>query len=245
MIFFSIINHNHDQMIINNNELIDIAKKYSISIKSNTPASSDLIIFCQKNNITLLDIEYGLGFGENNNFIFNNLINNNHINNDDYFLVINPDVKISIQEVGKLEKEIKNIHSDIFTINLYRDESYTIYDKSIKKFPKLYFPILSLLKIKRNDNYNKSKIKDPLFIDWASGSFILFKSKIYKDLNGFDKKYFMYFEDVDICKRAHSKNITLTYLPNIKAIHKGAFNNRKIISKHFIWYFKSYLKYHF
>ena len=244
MIFFSIVNHNHDDLIVNNKDLIEISKKYQVYIKSNTPASNNLIIFCQKNNIQLLNESFKLGFGENNNFIFDYLNQNNIINDNDYFLVINPDVKITIKEMEKLESEITSIQSDIFTINLYRDQEYTIYDQSIKKFPKLYYPILSFLKIKRQDNYNKDKIKKPITIDWASGSFLLFKTKTYKELNGFDQKYFMYFEDVDICKRAHDKKMPLTYLPNIKAVHLGAFKNRDITSKHFLWYISSLTLYY-
>ena len=42
----------------------------------------------------------------------------------------------------------------------------------------------------------------------------------YRQLNGFDERYFMYCEDIDICYRSckiHGKRVM--YFPNIKAVH--------------------------
>lgn len=245
MIFFSIINHYHDNIIINNSSLHALAKKYTVVIKSNTPASEGLKRFASENAITLLDCCYSLGFGENNNYIFSHLVSNKLIRDNDYFLVINPDVTISPDEMFKLDSELRARDSDIYTINLFYDERYQKPELHIRRFPKLTGPLKGLLnKDYRSDAYDKSLIQKPVNIDWAAGSFLLFKKTAYETLGGFDTKYFMYFEDVDICRRARSKKMLLTYLPHIKAIHTGAFRNRKIFSRHFRWYLKSYLTYH-
>ncbi|MCS2161488.1 hypothetical protein MUU47_10235 [Scandinavium sp. H11S7] len=246
MIFLSIINHNHDHLIVTNASLSQLAEKNPVIIKSNTPASDELKKFAINHNITLLDCDYGLGFGENNNYIFDYLINNKRISNDDHFLVINPDVIIAENELNKLKNEILINESDIFTINLFHDENFNKPEQSIRRFPKLTGPLKGLLKKDyRSDAYDKNTITTPLYIDWAAGSFLLFKKNAYEKLGGFDSKFFMYFEDVDICRRANKIKMPLIYLPNIKAIHKGAFNNRKIYSKHFRWFLVSYLTYHF
>jgi len=246
MIFLSIINHNHDQLIVNNATLPNLAKDNFIVIKSNTPATKLLKEFSVENNILLLDENYGLGFGENNNYIFNYLVREKKINEDDYFLVINPDVIIETSEMAKLRNEIISNESDIFTINLFYDENYLKPEMSVRRFPKLTGPLKGLLsKDHRSDAYDKSAINKPKKVDWAAGSFLLFKKAVYQKLSGFDPKYFMYFEDVDICRRANRMEMQVTYLPNIKAIHKGAFNNRKLFSRHFRWYLMSYFIYHF
>lgn len=245
MIFLSIINHNHDKLIVNNATLPILAKDNVVVIKSNTPASHALKEFTAEHNITLLDEAYGLGFGENNNYIFDYLVINNKIEDSDYFLVINPDVIIEPAELNKLHKEVISRESDIFTINLFYDDKFLKPEMSIRRFPKLTGPLKGLLsKDYRSDAYDKSMICDPLHVDWAAGSFLLFKKSAYQKLGGFDTKYFMYFEDVDICRRARKMKMLVTYFPNIKAIHKGAFNNRKVFSRHFRWYLRSYLTYH-
>lgn len=245
MIFLSIISHGHDQMLIDNEELTKIAKYFTIIIKSNTKAKPELKNHCRKNGIQLLDESYCIGFGSNNNYTFNYLKETNQISDSDFFLVINPDVTLTLKQLEKLQEQIVAIPSDIYTINLFQDNQWTISEPSIKRFPSLLGPIKGLIhKNNRNDAYHKSKITQPTLIDWAAGSFLLFTKSAFERLNGFDDKYFMYFEDVDICRRANIKKMHLMYLPNIKATHIGAFNNRKILSKHFRWYLKSYLRYH-
>lgn len=246
MIFISIINHKHDKIITENDNLREISKKFRIYIKSNTPATEELINYSKKNGITLINKEFNKGFGENNNYTFNYLNEKKIINDNDFFLVMNPDIYISIKEMSSLEKEIKSLNSEIYTINLFSDNNYKIHEQSIKRFPSLISPIRALFeKNKRNDAYNKKEITEPINVDWAAGSFLLFKKESYMELNGFNEDFFMYFEDAEICRRAHKKRMTLTYIPRIKAIHTGAFQNRVIFSKHFYWYCKSYLRYHF
>ena len=245
MIFLSIINHKHDHLIVSNPTLPILAQGNVIIIKSNTAASQPLKNFASEHGIILLDEKYGMGFGENNNYVFEYLCNNKIITNNDFFLVINPDVIISNEELTKLQDEINTINSDIYTINLFYDKNFLKPELSVRKFPTFFGPLKGLLnKDYRSDAYDKSKISQATNVEWAAGSFLIFKKQAYEFLGGFDKRFFMYFEDVDICRRAKKKGMLLTYFPNIKAIHKGAFNNRKIYSRHFYWYLMSYFIYH-
>ncbi|KLV05819.1 hypothetical protein ABT56_09760 [Photobacterium aquae] len=245
MIYISIINHNHDELLVRNKELVTIALTYTVIIKSNTKASAALTEFAKRCNILLLDEHHQLGFGENNNYVFEYVKRTATINEEDYFLVMNPDITITLAALSQLESHARRLGSDIYTINLFHDDAFSIPELSIKSFPLLSGPFKGLIsRKKRSDAYNKAAIDAPCDVDWAAGSFLLFDITVFESLGGFDKKYFMYFEDVDICKRAHNHNYRLTYLPDIKAVHKGAYANRKIFSKHFWWYVKSYLTYH-
>jgi N-acetylglucosaminyl-diphospho-decaprenol L-rhamnosyltransferase len=242
--YISIISHNNDQLIIDNNELTNVSEHYRVIIKSNTPASTKLIQHCEKHNITLINSDYSLGFGANNNFVFHHVSTHLNIKENDFFLVMNPDVVITLASINALIKEAEKNESPISTINLYRDQNFTEYDQSIKRFPSLLTPLKAKLSKIREDAYNKDTIDTPISIDWAAGSFLLFKASIYRELNGFDENFFMYFEDVDLAKRAKAKNINLTYFPNIKAIHFASYQNRNIFSKNFRWYITSLFRYH-
>jgi hypothetical protein len=81
-------------------------------------------------------------------------------------------------------------------------------------------------------------------VDWAAGSFLLFRSGMYTELNGFDTSYFMYCEDIDICWRAKVKvKSPVVYLPHIKALHYAKHANRNVFSKHFYWHVKGVLRF--
>nr|BCN22393.1 rhamnosyltransferase [Vibrio mimicus] len=244
-LFISVINHNHDQIIVSNPTLQQLATKHHVILKSNTPASQELTDYCFKNNITLLQGKSVKGFGANNNEVYNYARTKLEMKDEDFFLVLNPDVEITLESVNKLISEVMLLSTDIASINLYKDKNLTIYDNSIRHYPKLFSPIKTLLGIKRSDIFDKSVIDKPIRIDWAAGSFLLFKSACYQNLNGFDEKYFMYFEDADICTRANKNGFNVFYIPSIKAIHYASHQNRRIFSKHFIWYWKSSLLYQF
>jgi N-acetylglucosaminyl-diphospho-decaprenol L-rhamnosyltransferase len=243
-LFISIVNHNHDDLISANLALKQVAKHHKVIIKSNSLASEGLKTYCHQSGIEIIQGRKNKGFSENNNEIFNFCTSNYKMDDDDYFLVINPDVTISNDEINRLIKLACKEKSDISSINLYKDKDKTIYDNSIRHHPKLSSPIRTMFKIKRNDIYDKSKILSPQKIEWAAGSFLLFKASCYTTLNGFDEKYFMYFEDADICRRANNLGMFVMYFPQIKAIHYASHKNRAIFSRHFIWYLQSSLRYH-
>ncbi|WP_038178836.1 glycosyltransferase [Vibrio rhizosphaerae] len=244
-LYISVINHNHDSMIIDNNILGELSKNHKVILKSNTPSTQALKEYCVNSDVELIEGRECKGFGANNNEVFYYATNQMNMNIDDFFLVLNPDVCISNEALDNLIQFAKQYKSDISTINLYKDKNYTIYDNSIRKYPSFLNPIKSLLNINRNDYYDKSLIKQPTSIDWAAGSFLLFTVKCYKHLNGFNENYFMYFEDVDICTRANKNKFRILYYPDVKAIHYAAHQNRKIFSKNFIWYISSLMRYHF
>jgi GT2 family glycosyltransferase len=45
---------------------------------------------------------------------------------------------------------------------------------------------------------------DIVYPDWISGSVVLISNVTFKDLNGFDEDFWMYYEDVDLCRRARN-----------------------------------------
>ncbi|WP_044366925.1 glycosyltransferase family 2 protein [Vibrio fluvialis] len=242
-LFISVVNHGHDEMIVANPTLASLAKHFNVIIKSNTTASDMLVGHCLEHNITLIPGDIKKGFGANNNEIFQYIIKNLNPAGNDYFLVLNPDVEIDVYSIFKLIENAEKYQSDISAINLFTDRSFISYDNSIRRYPRLFAPIKSLLGMKRNDVYDKSQINEPIRIEWAAGSFLLFNVNCFESLGGFDEKYFMYFEDADICTCANKKGFSVYYFPEIKAVHYASHQNRKLLSKHFIWYLESSIKY--
>ncbi len=243
-LFISVVNHNHDEMICANPTLKELATKHTVLLKSNTQATAKLQNYCKKNHIILLQGTEKKGFGANNNEVFNYAEQNLTLGKNDYFLVLNPDVEISLESIEQLLYIVTTNNYAISTINLFKNREMTEYDNSIRRYPSILNPIKTVLKIKRTDHYDKSKITQPMTVDWAAGSFLLFKYEIYKQLDGFDEKYFMYFEDVDICKRVKNKNHHLYYIPIIKGIHLAQHKNRNLFSLEVLYYLNSYFKYY-
>ncbi|OBU23509.1 glycosyltransferase family 2 protein [Photobacterium aquimaris] len=241
-LFVSIVSHGHCDLIKNLGFIDKLSETYKVIIKVNSELD-DFKFFRNKKNIYIIDDNYNCGFAHNNNMVFSYCINKLGMKENDYFLVLNPDV---VLEPNVIDLILINMHksSKVFaTINLYKDFDFYFYDNSIRFFPKARDFIYSYLFNRNKTIIDKSKISEEVEIDWAAGSFLLFKASHYMNLNGFDESYFMYCEDIDICFRSYKKKVPLIYLPQFKAIHLAKHNNRKILSKHFYWHVRSVLYY--
>ncbi|MCG6202520.1 glycosyltransferase family 2 protein [Psychromonas antarctica] len=245
-IYISIVSHGNDDDIINNTNLKDINSfnNVTVIIRDNV-ASNRLKTYCVESHFEYNASDQALGFGANNNINFK-VASDLGMGGNDWFVLFNPDLDISAEMINKLFDSIGNYSSQLFAINLFFDNKFSRAEQSLRKFP-TFISFFNILKGKSfTEAYDKTKLADGSIVDWAAGSFLVFQAELYKKLNGFDEDYFMYFEDVDICHRAnkfYKQNVV--YLKEIKAIHEGGYQNRKIFSKHFRWYFSSLIRFLF
>ena len=104
---------------------------------------------------------------------------------------------------------------------------------SCRKYPKpidLIIRRLGVFKSKiYNGEYQNKDISKPFHPDYISGCFMLFKTVDFISLNGFDKRYFMYLEDVDICKKIDALGKKKLYFPEEQIIHIANFGSAKKI----------------
>ena len=241
-IFISVVSHNHFDIINKLSCLKQLAEKYNVVVKNNID-DPKLVGYCQRNNLYLIDRDYYRGFGANNNIAYQYCVNSLGMKEDDFFIVLNPDLLIDGEDLDLLLSQMINERVDVATINLYKNIEFTDYDESIRRFPSLWDFVSSLMTGRNKTKIDKSRINAPTIIDWCAGSFIAFKSHVFLEIGGFDIKYFMYCEDVDLCFRLMKKNIKLVYYPNVKALHMAQHENRKLFSKHFVWHIKSALRF--
>jgi GT2 family glycosyltransferase len=61
----------------------------------------------------------------------------------------------------------------------------------------------------------------PVNADWVSGASLFVRKPIFEKLEGFDENFFMYFEDVDLCKRILQLDKKVLYYPQLAIFHHG------------------------
>lgn len=248
MIHVAIISHGHEDLLIDSQlgGLLGERARLTIWIKDNKPAAS-LKAYCAQHQIFYTDADAGLGFGENNNYLFDLIQKNIGFQTDDIFLVMNPDITVTPETVFLLAEKMQQSGHALATLNLYRDQAMRVPDKNIRHFPGMLSIVKMPLVNTFSETYDKDRIAaaaDNIPVEWASGAFLAFKPELYQTLGGFDPSYFMYFEDVDICYRArryHQQSVH--YYPHLKAVHTAAHKNRNIFSQHARWFFHSFSKF--
>jgi len=92
------------------------------------------------------------------------------------------------------------------------------------------FPTI-ITSIKKDNNWYKPK-DSWLETEWVSGAALIISKELFERSGGFDDHYFMYFEDIDLCKTVHDLDFKIAVLPSISIVHLGGkslqkFNQRK------------------
>lgn len=82
---------------------------------------------------------------------------------------------------------------------------------------------------------------------WTSGGALAISKSLFEKINGFDENFFMYFEDVDICKRVRQEGLQVTLLPTIKILHLGGQSSTSKVEQKKYYYASQdyYFKKHF
>lgn len=242
-IFISIVSHNHLELIESINCIHGLSKLGNVKIVIKTNTNEEKRKIFDDLNIHYINAPSYIGFGHNNNVVYDYCKNRLGMANDDYFIILNPDVYIDVNNMNNLIDVMVSKDIKLAAINLYKDKDYLVYDNSIRRFPTFMTFFKSFIGLGNDTLYEKSSIKTISKVDWVAGSFLAFKSEHFFEINGFDTKYFMYCEDIDICYRSMLQGEQVTYLPFITAIHFAKHANRSIFSKHFYWHLFSSIRF--
>jgi len=229
-------------IIVNYNNLEKLANCLDSFSKTNLPdlnyelivvdnnSKDDLRLLSRVVDFKLINSEKNLGMGGGNNLGIKEA-------QADTILVLNPDTIVNGPAIRVLYNYL-NEHEDIGLVGpklLYPDGSLQY---SCARFPSFFIPVLrrtflgNKFKKKRDHfmmmDFDHKSIKE---VDWLMGSCLMFKkSWKFKDEKGeekefnpmFDERYFMYFEDIDICREVKKHGKKVIYNPSATIIHDHA-----------------------
>lgn len=100
--------------------------------------------------------------------------------------------------------------------------------ETCRRFPKWYMPIVQRTSLKNSDfgkdyvsefqmnDYDHAHLR---MIDWAQGSALFMSKALFDTLHGFDDRFWMYFEDMDLCRRSWGEGRPVYYFPNVVLQH--------------------------
>jgi GT2 family glycosyltransferase len=63
-------------------------------------------------------------------------------------------------------------------------------------------------------------------IDWAMGASLLIRRDVFDRVHGFDERYFLYWEDADLCRRIRALGYSVRYVPAARVEHLGAVSSK-------------------
>lgn len=82
----------------------------------------------------------------------------------------------------------------------------------------------------------------PLQVDWVSGACMVIRRMVLDEVGCLDERFFMYWEDADICKRLANSGWKVVYFPCVSVIHYvGGSSIKRIFRSVFEFHRSSYL----
>jgi GT2 family glycosyltransferase len=82
-------------------------------------------------------------------------------------------------------------------------------------------------------------------VEWVSGAALFLKKKVFDEIAGFNEKFFLFYEDVDLCKRLKNKGLNIYFFPNSDIIHfKGENVNQEFSDTTYYYSKESQLLYY-
>ena len=250
MISIIIVNYNSDNYL---NKCIESINNSNIDC-----LNIEIVIVNNNSYKTMLNQKYSnlnLKIIENSKNLGYSKAINIGINESSFQIIIamNPDVVVENDTILNMYNYF-NSNNSIGVLGckvLNLDKSFQL--SSRRRFPRLnvilpYLFKLHYLGFSNRYNYMDSSENKAHGVDSVSGAFMMFNRDLYKLVDGFDERFFLYFEDTDFCYKVNKKGYDVFYYPDSKIIHvkngsRNYFNYLFIKLNLYLSFFKFICKY--
>jgi GT2 family glycosyltransferase len=226
MICISIVSHGQ----------ADIAARFLHALKRLAPALVTQVIYTRNIperdtppvdlghiGLSVVDNVQPRGFGQNHNSAFARC-------EQPFFCVVNPDIVLQSDPFPELHRCLADETLGLVA-PLVTTPGLTIENTARS----LYTPPELIRQKLRPRNFGASP-------HWLAGMFMLFRSDAYRAIGGFDERYFLYIEDVDICTRLRLAGWQLKQCPKSSVIHDARKQSHRSL-KYTSWHIAGMLRY--
>lgn len=139
---------------------------------------------------------------------------------ENYFFFLNPDTEILNDALDKLLEFAEN-HSEVGLIAPRLIKKNGEIQPSVKKLPTLLGVICEYY-LRQKGSYHEfiPKSENPVEVEAVYGAAMLVKKDIFQKIKGFDEKYFIYYEDLDLCRKIKNIGKKIIYYPDARVMHE-------------------------
>ena len=169
--------------------------------------------------VTLIENPSNVGFARANNLGLQKATG-------DFVLLINPDTVWKRGDVRRVIRFLRD-HPEIGGLGCRLILQEGSWQKSHGYFPTLGRELKEALYLSRffpeaewaRGMFIYKEKSGPRVVDWVSATFFLCPRKILLDIDGFDDRYFMYYEDIDLSKKIRERGKGIVYDPEVEIVH--------------------------
>ncbi|MDO8619192.1 MAG: glycosyltransferase family 2 protein [Candidatus Daviesbacteria bacterium] len=215
----------------NNERNID---KYLEALLKNLPENTEVIIADNNSSdktveriknypsIKLLENNQNLGFAKANNIAVKK-------SQGEYLFFLNPDTQVLDDAINKL----LNFADENEAVGIIAPKLVQL-DKKVQPTVRKLPTILGAIKeyyfgIKNSYEAYVPNEETPVVVESVVGGAILIKRGVFEKVGKFNEKYFLYYEDLELCKQVLQKGYKIFYFPQAVIIHEvgGSISEQK------------------
>jgi hypothetical protein len=212
LISISIISHR--QMSLVRQLLADLqtycpAANIEIILTLNVPEAFDFDAASLPFPFLCIDNPASKGFGANHNAAF-------RLAKGDFFCVLNPDIRLTRNPFPPLvalaeQERVGVVAPRIFNGEGDREDSARCFPTPRELLGKFF-------------GGKSAAVPDTVGVcapDWVAGMFMFFPAAVFREMKGFDERYFLYYEDVDLCARLALAGYKRLVCPDVRVVHEA------------------------
>ncbi|MDB5894046.1 MAG: glycosyl transferase family 2 [Rhodoferax sp.] len=161
------------------------------------------------------------GFGANHNTAFNQ-------HAAPWFLVMNPDIRVEYDVISAL-------------LGRAQGKTALLAPRVLepgRTDPEPFRTLVTPAELVRRRTHGHLP---PPIPSWVAGMFMLFRSDAYRKVRGFDERFFMYCEDVDLCVRLQLQGWKLQVATDLVVLHEAQRDSHTSL-RALLWHMSSFLK---
>jgi GT2 family glycosyltransferase len=149
----------------------------------------------------------------------------------EWLLLLNPDVSVpdgflDTVLVRASELRAADPRAGIAGFRLADDDGS--WQLSTGRFPTLAGTLLGRLWPRARRKYTAPMGVGRQRVDWVTGCCMLIRRDCWRGLGGLDERFFLYYEDVDLCRRASRRGWSVWYDPALTVTHHRPLHGRSV-----------------
>jgi N-acetylglucosaminyl-diphospho-decaprenol L-rhamnosyltransferase len=171
----------------------------------------------------------------------------------DYLLFLNPDTKIFPDSLTKsIECMADPENSDVGILGVQLLEEGGEISRSCSRFPTTKGFVSNMFGLNRlfprwfpHHFYLEWDHLQSRRVEQVMGAYFLVRDSVFKQLGGFDERFFVYFEEVDLSLRARQAGWFTFYLATAQCFHSGGGSSRQVKARRLLYSLQSRIFYGF
>jgi GT2 family glycosyltransferase len=185
----------------------------TIIVNNNTQKKLDSSKLAPKfKNLKIINLEKNIGYGAGNNRGVKEA-------GGELLLFLNPDTRIVSVRPEKIQEQFENSkNTAILGARLVNSQGKNEAWSAGLAITPMDTILNNLGFIRSRKIWQKAVSQN---VDWVSGAALFMRRADFENLGGFDEKFFLYFEDIDLCRRARNQGKKIIYDPGFTVEHQS------------------------